>query len=143
MSNVVYFELNNNTVGDDYPPCEPFKSWIHCLNFNQNDWCIENHLCVVAGTIKSSINWCITAPYEWVMENCPDILSNKTFQYKAIMYYHDRQGNEVPAIIDKIGSFAAFVRTKNSAGTVLGKYNWEFLEYSENNYGVHWKSDNE
>ena len=86
MEEIVYFELNNWFTGKDYPPCEPIASWVHEYRFNKDEWCKENKLCVLAGNIDMSQNWCITAPIGWVKENFPQLLSEERYTYTVTTY---------------------------------------------------------
>lgn len=110
-SDVVYFELNNWFPGKHYPAEEPFTTWIgNDLNiyFNNEDWVKENKLCVVRSIIDMSTNFCVTATKEWVEKNCPRLLTE-----------HEK-----------------FLRYPNEAGYVCGRFGDEFLEYSEENFGI-------
>ena len=56
---IIYFELNNWMPNKDYP--------------NK-----ENKLVVVRTIVDMSANWCITATKEWVLKNCPELLTKYT-----------------------------------------------------------------
>ena len=112
MNEIVYFELNNWSAGRDYPNNEPFISWM-CddlnIKFNNEEWVKENKLCVVFDIVDMSFNFCITATKEWVEENCPDLLTKYT----------------------------EFLRTPDKYGDIEGRFGHEFLEYNEDNFGIH------
>lgn len=115
-TNIVYFELNNWTCGKDYPAAEPFESWMGDdlnLQFLDDEWVLENKLCVVVDFVDQSLNFCITAPEEWVLANCPELLTE-----------HSK-----------------FVRTAQEDGTVYGRFGHEFLEYNSDNIGLIWQHD--
>lgn len=64
MADVIYFELNNWSPGEDYPNEEPFTTWCDddCnLYFSNAEWVRANKLCVVESLVDMSVNWCITA----------------------------------------------------------------------------------
>lgn len=129
--NVVYFELNNWFGGRDYPDVEPFSTWISTRKFSDPDWCKENKLAVKFGNIDMSEHYCISASREWVEKNCPDLLSNKTFEYTIIT--HSANGTESN---NHTNSFANFLRYPNEDGDVYGKYGWKFNPYTKENFGV-------
>ena len=86
---IVYFELNDWFSGRDYPPEQPFVSWVQTGKFSDEAWCKENKLCVVAGNYDMSRNWCITASKDWVIANCPKLLGDDQFNYKTIRVLWD------------------------------------------------------
>lgn len=136
---IIYFEINNWFAGRDYPNREPFLSWItgYGGKFNDEKWCKENKLCVVAGNLDMSSNWCITATKDWVLKNCPYILSDEIDQ--ITFQVGNSNGWE-----DKIEKYAlnSFLRFPNKDGIVYGKFDWEFLPWDEENFGVTYHEDN-
>ena len=76
---IIYFEVNDWSAGRDFPDCEPFNTWlsINNLTFRNEQWLIENKIIVVETIIDMSLNYCVTAPKEWVEKNCPCILNSK------------------------------------------------------------------
>ena len=111
MNKVVYFELNNWSVGRDYPDDEPFLSWMRNdlkIKFRDKEWVKENKLCVVFSVVDMSQNFCITATKEWVEKNCPSLLTT----HKKYLRFPDNDGD------------------------VYGRFDHEFLEYSEDNFGI-------
>lgn len=134
MEEIVYFELNNWFTGRDYPPCEPIASWVHEYRFNKDEWCKENKLCVLAGNIDMSQNWCITAPIGWVKENFPQLLSEERYTYTVMAY---RYGNP-PEEQNFEKAYSDFRRLPDEDGEVLGQFDWRFLDYEEDNFGVRW-----
>ena len=110
---IVYFELNNWFPGRDYPDAEPFNSWINTPTytdtFEDNDWCIENKLCVVQTIIDMSLNYCVTATKEWVEANCPELLTKYT---QFLRYPNPEYDNEV-----------------------YGRFGCTFKEWAEENFG--------
>lgn len=114
MTDIIYFELNNWFAGDDYPAAEPFLSWMgnDCqLRFIDDAWVRENKLCVVANHVDMSVNFCITATKGWVEQNCPELLT----KYTEFVREYDPEYEEV-----------------------YGRFGTCFLEYEEDNFGVHW-----
>lgn len=108
---VVYFELNNWTVGIDYPNDEPFLTWFDDdanIQFSNEEWVKSNKLCVVMNFIDMSINFCITASKQWVEDNCPKLLT----------------------------TYKEFIREPNYLGDVVGEFGHLFLPYKEDNFGI-------
>lgn len=139
---VIYFELNNWFSGRDYPPCEPVAGWVRNGMFNDDGWCRDNELCVLAGQIDMSQNWCITAPVEWVSANFPQLLTEEHYTYYTL--------KSKPGTIDweweKVGydnAYNSFRRypDPDDEDSVHGQFYWRFLEYEEENYGVRWCND--
>ena len=114
MSEIIYFELNNWRPGDDYPAAEPYDSWVqmreeksYYINFRNRDWIEENKIIVVESFVDMSQNFCVTAPKEWVMKNCPDLLTKYT----------------------------KFLREPDEYDEVKGRFGCPFKEYEEENIG--------
>mgnify|MGYP006916126605 CR=1 FL=1 len=137
---VIYFELNNWFSGRNYPPCEPIASWVHRYQFNKDEWCRENKLCVLAGPIDMSQNWCITAPVEWVEENFPQLLTEERYTYQVMS---SQAGSTEWKTTDYDKTYNSFRRYPDSddEDSVHGQFYWRFLDYEEENYGVHWRND--
>lgn len=129
---LVSFELNNWFSGRDYPPEEPFNAWVCHHAFSDDAWCKKNRLVVLVGTIDMSTNWCITAPKEWVKENCPALLYGKRYTYTTIIHQKD---GDIRKTHEK--SMSDFIRYPDEDGDVHGRFGWRFPEYCEENYGVH------
>lgn len=136
MSDIIYFEFNNWFSGRDYPIGEPFETWVNKNKFSNEEWVKENKLCVRSGNIDMSVNWCITATREWVEKNCPVLLTNDEYSYIIIL--HDAQGDHD---IPHVGHYSDFLREPDEDGDVYGMFDWPFLEYSEENIGVHYYSE--
>lgn len=123
MEDIIYFELNNWSAGEDYPDAEPFLSWLiddSNQAFRNEKWVKDNRLCVVFTPIDMSQNYCITATKDWVLKNCPDLLSDKKFKQ--------------------------FLRFPDEDGNVYSEFGMEFLPYKEENFGVttvYWDNDYE
>ena len=116
---IIYFELNNWSRGEDYPDAEPFLSWMkHDLRqrFGDENWIKENNLVVVTSLVDMSINYCITATKEWVQSNCPELLT----KYTQFIRYTE-EDDELPE----------------------GRFGCPFLEYSEENIGFHFAVEKE
>ena len=109
MHDIVYFELNHWSPGNDYPDCEPYLTWMddEVLQFRNKEWLEKNKIVVVETLVDMSCNYCITATKEWVEKNCNEILTTNT----------------------------KFLRHPNKDGKVYGKFDCPFLEYTEENIG--------
>lgn len=133
-NNIVYFEFNNWFAGRDYPLGEPYEHWMSddVLQFGDDDWCKENKLCVNEAVIDMSINYCITAPREWVMKNCPELLSDALYKYTLIRH---SAGEDKEIIYTK--KYSDFLRFPDENDEVYGRFGHEFLEYMPENFGIH------
>lgn len=110
MDKIIYFELNNWIPGIFYPDDEPFRLWMKNdlqIKFDDENWVKKSRLCVVRELIDMSSNYCITATREWVMNNCPKLLTDYT----------------------------EFLRYKDD-GKVYGRFWTEFKEYREENIDI-------
>jgi len=141
MSDIVYFELNNWFAGRDYPNAEPFLSWMRDdLNqtFRNEKWVKENKLCVVFTMIDMSCNYCITATKDWVLKNCPDLLSDK--EYDVTFLIGNKGGTH-----EKVEhySFKQFLRYPDEDGDVYSRFGMEFLPYEECNFGITYVEESE
>ena len=147
MNKYVYFELNNWMSGRDYPNTEPFRSWLHDdlhQTLTDDEWAKKNKLCIVAYYYDMSVNYLISATKDWVLENCPDLLSDKgydvTFQRSGI-------SGDWEDVVEH-HSFKEFLRfpepedqDENGDGPIFGRGDIRFAEYKEENFGVTWKDD--
>ena len=141
MKDVVYFELNNWFAGRDYPDAEPFLTWCGDdmnLYFNNENFVKENKLCVVQQIIDMSCNWCITAPKKFVLENCPKLLSDETYESKFIV--SSSEGEKY--VIEKY-SYKDFIRIPDEDGDVYGRFDGKFLPWAEENIGIHYAYEDE
>lgn len=132
---IVYFELNNWFSGRDYPTIDGLYELMKD-KFTDNDWCKENKLCVLFGNYDMSLNWCISATKEWVEQNLPQLLSNDTYTYKIGV--HSSKGDEVKTYTKK---YADFICHPDEDGELRGRFDWKFLEYCEENFGVTYCDD--
>lgn len=139
ISEIVYFEINNWFAGRDYPNREPFLSWVtgYGGQFNDEEWCKENKLCVVAGTLDMSYNWCVTATKEWVLKNCPYILSSETDKVTFKVMSSGTWEDEVEEY-----ALNRFLRFPDEDGDVYGEFDWMFLPWCEENFGITYHEDN-
>ena len=135
---VVYFELNNWFSGRDYPPDGNLSTWVENSQFNDDQWCKENKLCVLSGLIDMSENWCITASKDWVMKECPELLDGKQYTYTVYIYHMGKNSQE-----EHKGDYSQFLRYRDESGDVWGRFGWPFLEYEEYNFGSHYYSDDD
>lgn len=110
---VIYIELNNWFPGSEYPNDEPYLTWfeddLH-IPFLDEEWVKENRLVVGVEMIDVSFNFCITAQKKWVEENCPNILTE----------------------------YQNFLRTKEDDGVAYTMFGLPFLDYTEENIGIHY-----
>jgi hypothetical protein len=138
MEEIIYFEVDNWFSGRDYPPIEPFISWmgndLH-LTLADDAWAKENKICVKAKMVDMSVAFCVTAPRSWVEKVCPELLSDKEYTYDIIYSGSIRKTHKE--------KFSNFLRHPKSNGIVYGRVGggWEFLEYKEENFGVTWEPD--
>ena len=59
---IIHFTLNNWMVGKDYPPGEPFETWMSFYTLTHNNWCREQKICVYYGNIDKVIT-AVTGKY--------------------------------------------------------------------------------
>lgn len=135
---IIYFNLNNWFSGRDYPANGKLAELVENGKFSDNEWCKENRLCVLAGCIDMSRNWNVTAPREWVEKNCPELLTDKTYDYAIMM--HSSGGNKKLHYTKAYKDF--IVCQDGGEDPPIGRFHWPFLEYSEDNIGVqYWDDD--
>ena len=131
---IVYFELNNWFPGRDYPNAEPFNTWCSDdlnLYFSNENFVKENKLCVVKTLVDMSVNWCITAPKDWVEKNCPKLLSNESTSNTFIT-----SGPNGKTTSERIFPYSQFLRFPDEDGYVYGQFGTKFKEYNEENIGI-------
>ena len=80
-----------------------------------------------------SVNWCVAAPKEWVEKNLPELLTNDFYTYTLIQHY---QGEDKEITYTR--KYSDFVYTPNEDEPFACRYGMPFMEYSEENIGVHW-----
>ena len=123
MKYKIYISVNNWFCGRDYPPLNCFKEWLRDdLNqtFQNDAWAKENKLCIHYGYIDMSQNYTISAPREWVEKNCPELLTDKGYDYdgRKMKYsdfvFHPEEGETMPEYDD---------------------FGMPFREYKEENFG--------
>ena len=117
---VVYFELNNWSCGEDYPNAEPFISWMSNdfdIQFRDKKWIEENELAVVASVVDMSSNFCITAKKEWVEKNCSALLN----EFKEFLRFPEEDDPE----------------------DVRGRFGWPFVLWSKDNVGLYFAEEKE
>lgn len=134
---IVYFELNNWFAGRDYPDAEPFLSWMSDdlnLRFSNEEWVKENNLCVVVSNVDMSTNYCITAPKEFVLKNCPDLLSDKSYTYKISSSSKD--GVKVTEYTEYFKNFVCV--PDEDCDLPDSRFGIPFLEWSPENVGKHY-----
>ena len=130
---VIYFSVNNWFRYEHYPPTENFIKWLgddlH-QQFRDDEWAKENKLCIYAGVIDMSANYNITAPRSWVEKNCPELLTDEEY------VWHTKRANG--EIIEHRKKYSDFVDHQDSEGEVISAWGWPYLEYKEENFGVHY-----
>lgn len=77
---LIKFTLNDWLIGYDYPSIEPIKTWLSndkmFMYLGNDAWCKENKLSVIIGSVDMSIDFCITAPKDWVENVCPWVIGS-------------------------------------------------------------------
>lgn len=142
MQEVVYLEFNNWFKGRHYPSLEYVEKNLN--NFSNNAWCKENRLCVVACYIDLSINWCITAPIEWVKSNIPQVLSDDTYTYQIHRHcFNLETQKDEDRVITYTSKYSDFLRYPNEDGDVEGRDGIPFKQWSNENLGVTWWETND
>ena len=108
---IIYFEVNNWEQGETYPNNDPFHTWMNdnILQFSHRSWVQSNKICVTESIIDQSINYCVTATKEWVLVNCPCLLSGEN---------------------DK------FIIKPSIFGSVHGKFGNNFRRYKKENFNI-------
>ena len=134
-SDVIYFSINNWFRGRDYPIGEPFDSWMREYKLT-DEWCKENKICVKVGSIDMSINFCVTATREWVEKNCPQLLTDDSYIYKISTYFKGEN-----TIKEYTKKYSDFICIPDEDGDVYDRFDWSFLEYKEENFGVTYYED--
>ena len=89
-SEEIYFiELNHWSAGDGYPAEEPFFTWMSDSNldtyFRNEEFVMNNKICVRWFIIDMSIDFLITAPKSFIDKFCPELWKseNKKFIQSA------------------------------------------------------------
>ena len=69
---LIYFEISET----DYPPIEPFKSWMQNQQFRNREWIKQNKLSVIESVEPGTATpyFCVSAPKDWVATYCPSLL---------------------------------------------------------------------
>lgn len=116
MEEIVYFEINNWSCGDDYPDMEKWESWLDLghFKFRDEEWLKENGLCVIETVIDMSVNLCITAKRSWVEKECPELL---------------------------VEPWSKFLRYEEDGEPPYSQFGMEFLPWREENFGNHYEKE--
>ena len=143
---IVYFSLNNWMRGHDYPEDEKYKRWVGEArgkygeqdtkdSFLDEEWVKKNKLCVLYGAYDMSTNILVSAPRAWVLENCPELLSDKTYEYDTL---------RCSETVHHVKKYADFVCVRDDKGRIRSKVGgWDFLEYKDENIGTTWYDEDE
>ncbi len=136
--NIVYFELNNWFAGENYPNAEPFTTWCadEHLYFLDEDFVKKNKLCVAADIIDMSVNFCITAPKEFVLEHCPKLLSDEVTIVES-----EYIENGKTTTLRKEYPYSNYLCYPNEKDIVEGQWGTKFLKWSPENIGVHYMEE--
>lgn len=139
--NVVYFEINNWFPGRDYPKIDFIERNIN--KFADDNWCKEQKICVAAMSIDMSMNYCVTAPFNWVMEKMPELLSDRNYTYDVITHgFNTKTGKVEDWTTTYHKKYSDFLRY-NVDGGVESRSGCTFLDYSEDNIGVVWYDEDD
>ena len=141
---VIYFNVNNWFYEIDYPPIsDEFSKWVCEYYFMDDEWCKAQKLCVLAGNIDMSDNYCISAPRSWVEKNCPQLLTDDEYTYYLVYQNYDpKTGGTIEEKREFKKKFSDFVcKPKPGNSYVVGKFGWVFREYCEENFGVEFYDD--
>ena len=133
-TDIMYIELNNWFSGRDYPAVEPIAKWVVDGEFCSDEFCKEQGIVVVCGVIDMSMNYCITAPKEWVEKTCPFFLSNDSYEYRI----HRMQGDK-EWYVTEVCKPSNFIRIpREDEDLPKGRHDMPFMEYTPENIGRHW-----
>ena len=133
IEEIIYFEINNWFAGRDYPYEDPFKQWVKDAKFEDVEWCKNNKLCVKYGNVDMSVSWCVGATRSWVMEHCPNLLSDGEYTYDLIHCGSD--GSEVRKSYPR--KYSDFLCHCDEDGTYYSRIDgWKLPEYCEENFGA-------
>ena len=139
-NDVIYFSVNNWFCGRDYPDTKNFRKWLgDDLNqsFMSDEWCKENKLCVYQGCIDMSSNYTVSAPREWVEQNCPELLTDDEYTYIVRCYHGGGKGGSVCTDEEHKKKYSDFVYKPDVEGDTpdCDKFDMPFREYKEENFG--------
>lgn len=139
---VVYFSVNNWFCGEHYPDLPNFNKWLgNDLNqsFMNDEWCKENKLCVYHGVIDMSFNYTVSAPREWVEKNCPELLTDKEYNYSFMCSSANGTWEE-----KHTKKYSDFVYTPTAEGETpdCDCFDMPFREYKEENFGSEYYETN-
>ena len=143
MEEIIYFEINNWFSGRDFPNDETFRKFVREQLFSDDQYCKEHRICVKHGCIDMSHNWCVAAPKSWVIENCPQLLSDEGYEYKTITRHYDKDINDwVETENEYTKKYSDFLCYPDEDGDVYGHVDeWCFPEYCEQNFGSTWTNE--
>lgn len=139
-NDVIYFSVNNWFCGRDYPDTPNFKKWLGNdlkQTFTNDEWCKENKLCVTCEIIDMSHGYAISAPREWVEKNCPELLSDKEYEYTTLISDWKTNGWKEEVHKKKYSDFV-YKPEEGEDMPYTGMCGVPFREYKEENFGVEW-----
>lgn len=135
MSNmeVVYLHFNDWEHNIDYPPIYPIDRLVSGHVFWNEQFVEQNKLAVLVSHVDMSVNFCITAPKEWVMEYCPEVLTDYTYAY------------HYPSGLVETKHYSDFVcHPEDGDDEVYDEFGFRFLPYEEEYIGkVIWDEEEE
>ena len=125
-NDIIYFELNNWSPDEDYPPEQPYIDWCcfykkedctyHLPELRNDEWVKENELVVVETPLDMSMNFCISATRKWVEDNCQNLLT-KWSKFIRV----PEEGDDLP----------------------YGRWDAPFLPYTKENFGYHYAEEDD
>ena len=142
---VIYISVNNWFCGRDYPPLDCFKKWLgDDLNqtFRNDEWAKSNKLCIYYGVYDMSQSYTISAPREWVENNCPELLTDEEFTYYTVIHRPKKKklfgGYEYEDIKEEHKKkYSDFVHHPEAGESIPDNdyFDMPFREYCPENYG--------
>lgn len=94
-------------------------------------------------SIDMIVNYCVTAPFNWVMEKMPELLSDRKYTYDVITHgFHAETGKVEDWTTTYHRKYSNFLRY-NVDGRVESRFGYPFLDYSEDNIGVVWYDEDD
>lgn len=131
-NDVIYIGIDNWFYGRDYPAIKKLADWVNKNQFNNDEWCKEQKICVVSGVVDMSTAWLITAPRSWVESNLPELLTDDSYEYQLKSVSKD--GEQIHTYTKKYSDFICKPDPK-SDDELPDYFDYHFKEYCEDNFG--------